>query len=281
VIVAQALREAALALGSVSETPRLDAELLMADAFGVTRSALLLTCMNDLVPTGFTERIARRAAHEPIAYITGQQEFWSLDLAVSPAVLIPRADSETLIEAALDALRDHPPQRIIDLGTGSGALLLAALTEWPDATGVGIDASTAALEIACANATALGLAGRAQMKAVDWRTPGWASACDGPFDLLLANPPYVETAAQLAPQVKAHEPHAALFAGDEGLDDYRILLPVLGDLLSADGIAIFEIGAAQRSAVTALAQASGYTAECRCDLAGHDRALILRKPCVS
>uniref|UniRef100_UPI003593EF5F N5-glutamine methyltransferase family protein n=1 Tax=Blastomonas sp. TaxID=1909299 RepID=UPI003593EF5F len=144
-IVAYALRSATQALADISDTPRLDSELLMADALGVSRSALLLGRMHDPVPSGFAPRLARRAAHEPLAYITGRQEFWGLDLVVSPAVLIPRADSETLIEAAMDVCAKCPPARILDLGTGSGALLLAALTIWPDAHGTGSDASEAAL----------------------------------------------------------------------------------------------------------------------------------------
>lgn len=275
--IASALRTAALTLADVSDTPRLDAELLMADALGVTRSTLLLTRMADAAPDTFAGHLSRRLLHEPVAYITGRQEFWSLDLAVSPAVLIPRADSETLIEAAQDALSHAPPRRILDLGTGSGALLLAALTEWPDASGVGIDASLPALEVALANATALGLGDRASLKRIDWRISGWTDQCDSPFDLVLANPPYVEADAALAPQVMAHEPHSALFAGAQGLDDYRILMPALGDLLTSNGIAILEIGAAQRSAVTALANQSGFDALCRCDLGGRDRALILRR----
>jgi release factor glutamine methyltransferase len=275
-IVASALREAAQALTTISETPRLDAELLMADALGTSRSSLLLHRMRDPQPPGFAPRLARRLAHEPVAYITGRQDFWTLTLQVSPAVLIPRADSETLIEAALDRLKDRPPQRILDLGTGSGALLLAALSIWPEARGTGIDASEAAVAVACTNAAALGLAARAQMLHADWRRPGWTDALTGGFDLILANPPYVETTATLAPQVLEHEPHSALFAGAEGMDDYQILIPALARLLTQDGIAIFEIGASQREPVSALATANGYEVQCRRDLAGRDRALILR-----
>lgn len=276
-IIAEALRDAAQALGTVSDTPRLDAELLMADCLGTDRSALLLHRMRDTVPPGFAAQLARRLAHEPVAYITGRQDFWTLDLGVSPAVLIPRADSETLIEAAIDALAERPPHHILDLGTGSGALLLAALAQWPQAKGLGVDASEAALEIARSNAKSNGLADRAEMRHADWRQAGWAAALGGPFDLILANPPYVETGAALAPQVRDHEPHSALFAGEDGLDDYRILIPALPGLLPAGGIAVLEIGASQRAAVTALAQGSGFSVHCRQDLAGHDRALILHR----
>lgn len=276
-IIADALRHAALALEPVSDTPRLDAELLMAESLGTTRSALLLNRMRDETPEGFAALLARRQAHEPVAYITGRQDFWTLTLTVSPAVLIPRSDSETLIEAAIDALKDRPPRRILDLGTGSGALLLAALAQWPDAIGTGVDASAAALEIAQANATALGFDGRARMLPGDWRQPGWTDALPGPFDLIVCNPPYVETDAALARQVAEHEPHSALFAGSDGLDDYRVLTPALPALLAEQAIAIFEIGASQRAAVSALAQGAGFDVECRPDLAGHDRALILRR----
>jgi release factor glutamine methyltransferase len=274
--IADALREAAQALDGVSETPRLDAELLMADALGTDRGQMLLMRMRDSVPGGFADRLARRQAHEPVAYILGQQDFWTLSLAVSPAVLIPRSDSETLIEAALEAFQAHPPTRILDLGTGSGALLLAALSEFPQAMGTGIDASEPALAIARANAETTGLASRAQMLHGDWRRPGWTDALPGPFDLILANPPYIESDAALAPQVMAHEPHGALFSGAEGLDDYRILIPALPVLLAPEGVAIFEIGASQRTAVSAIAAAHGFSVQCRRDLPGHDRALILR-----
>ena len=275
--IADALREAAQVLEAISETPRLDAELLMADALGIDRGQMLLLRTRDPVPEGFAERLARRRAHEPVAYITGRQDFWTLSLAVSPAVLIPRSDSETLIEAALDAFADRAPERILDLGTGSGALLLAALSEFPHATGIGIDASEPALAIARANADATGLADRAQMQPGDWRNEGWTAALPGPFDLILANPPYVESDAALAQHVSAHEPHSALFAGPEGLDDYRLLIPALPSLLAPEGVAIFEIGFSQREAVSAVAVAHGYQADCRRDLAGHDRALILRR----
>lgn len=274
--IAEALRDAAQRLAAVCDTPRLDAELLMAHCLGIGRSALLLGRMHDAVPSGFAALLARRLAQEPVAYITGWQDFWTLTLAVSPAVLIPRADSETLIEAAIEACADRPPQRVLDLGTGSGALLLAALAQWPQATGIGLDASDAALAVARANAATLGFDGRAAMLHGDWRRAGWQSALPGPFDLILCNPPYVETTAALAPQVADHEPHSALFAGIDGLDDYRLLLPALTGLLSPHSVAIFEIGAGQRGAVSALATAHGHDVLCRQDLAGRDRAVIVR-----
>jgi len=275
--VSQALRAATQALGAVSDTPRLDAELLMAHALGVDRSALLTRHMDDAEPAAFAALLARRLGHEPVAYILGRQEFWSLDLMVSPAVLIPRGDSETLIEAAIDTLAGSPPAGILDLGTGSGALLLAALHVWPQARGIGIDASAAALAIAQANADSLGLADRATLRRVDWTTPGWTAAVGSGFDLVLANPPYIAEDAVLAPMVRDHEPHAALFAGGEGLDAYRRLIPALAMLVAPGGAAIFEIGAGQYDAVAAIAGAAGWDSACRQDLAGHPRALILRR----
>jgi release factor glutamine methyltransferase len=272
--VAHALREAAAVLGATSDTPRLDVELLMAQALAVSRSELLLRHLRDPAPTAFTALLDRRIAHEPIAYILGQQEFFGLEFRVSPAVLIPRADSEVLVETAIAC---HPDAlTVLDCGTGSGALLLAVLTMLPQARGIGVDRSEAALAIAGGNAARLGLSTRARMAAVDWDQPGWADSLGGPFDLILANPPYVEADACLAPSVAAHEPAGALFAGPEGLDAYRILLPQLPALLTPDGIAFVEIGASQAEAVTALAQASGFTIKLHRDLGGRARLLELR-----
>lgn len=274
VIVRDALREAALALAGVSESPRLDAELLMAHALGATRSDLLLRHMADPVPAAFAALAVRRLAHEPVAYILGRQEFYGLDLAVSPAVLIPRGDSETLIEAARSVLDGRPPTRILDLGTGSGALLLAALSAWPRAHGTGIDRSDAALAVAASNAGALGMAERASFARADWTQAGWAGDL-GRFDLILANPPYVEDHAELAPQVRAHEPAGALFAGPDGLDDYRVLIPQLPGLLAENGLALVEIGHTQGDAVSSLAEAAGMTARLHRDLGNRPRALEL------
>ena len=276
VVVGDAIRAAATRLAPVSDTARLDAELLMAHALGLTRSDMLLRAMREPAPEGFAALIERRAGHEPVAYITGEAEFYGLTLAVTPATLIPRGDSETLIEAALEHVCEHGREqgRVVDLGTGSGALLLAMLANREGWEGVGIDASDNALAVATGNAAALGLAHRSTWYHRNWHTPGWAEDL-GTFDLVLCNPPYVEVDAQLDPQVRDHEPASALFAGPEGLDDYRVLIPQLRVLLNPDGIAILEIGAKQAEAVGALAAASGFATALRRDLAGRPRALIL------
>lgn len=267
------LRDAAARLAAVSDTPRLDAELLMAHALGVTRSAMLLQQADLAAPDGFASMVERRMGHEPVAYITGRQAFWDLELTVTPDVLIPRSDSETLIEAAAAAFAGRSgPERVLDLGTGSGALLLAALSVFPQATGIGIDASGGALAVASGNANALGFGGRSEWLHQSWRDDGWRDGL-GRFDLVLCNPPYVEDDADLAQMVSAHEPHSALFAGRDGLDDYRILIPQIPSLLAPNGIAIFEIGHSQADAVSDLARQSGLSTEMRRDLAGKPRAL--------
>jgi release factor glutamine methyltransferase len=275
VTIAQALREAAATLAPTSDTARLDAELLMARALAVSRSELLLRHTGDSVPEGFAALVRRRQAHEPIAYILGEQEFCGLAFKVTPDVLIPRGDSEVLVEAALAARPEA--RRVLDCGTGSGALLLAVLDELPEANGVGLDRSSAALAVARGNAARLGLADRANFVAADWTLAGWAADLGGQFDLILANPPYVEEAADLAPSVHAHEPHGALFAGPEGLDDYRVLIPQLPGLLAPLGVAVIEIGHAQAEAVTAIAVAVGFAATLHRDLGDRPRALEMRR----
>lgn len=264
-----ALREAAARLDSVSATPRLDAELLMAHALGIERSQMLLRQADLTVPEGFAALLERRISHEPVAYIIRRQAFWDLDLSVNRDVLIPRADSETLIEMALEGPK---PARVLDLGTGSGALLLAALSAFPQAKGIGVDASLAALAVARGNGESLGFGDRSQWVHASWRETGWSKAL-GSFDLILCNPPYVETDAELDAMVEQHEPHSALFAGPDGLDDYRILMPQIAGLLSPGGTAIFEIGHKQADAVQDLATTAGLSTELRYDLAGKPRAL--------
>jgi len=276
--VSQQLVTATQKLGAVSETPRLDAELLMAHALGISRNDMLLRARDLDVPASFAAVLERRLAHEPVAYIRGYQEFWDLTLAVTPDTLIPRGDSETLIEASIAYFSDKlPPTRILDLGTGSGALLLAALSVFQTAEGVAIDASERALAVAKGNSERLGFGEMANFLHRSWRDDEWAADL-GRFDLILCNPPYVELDADLAPQVRDHEPASALFAGVDGMEEYNILIPQLSELLSPAGIAIFEIGKGQDVAVMRLAQQNGYAAEPHRDLAGIVRAISMVNP---
>ena len=269
--ISQTLAAAARTLPG--DTARLDAELLLAHLFGVQRGTLLLDYRDRSIDDAAYEvLLARRRAGEPVAYIIGTREFWSLPLAVSPSVLIPRADSETLIERACHLFAPGLAPRILDLGTGSGALLLAALTQWPRAWGLGVDRSSAALAVARANAAALGIPPRAAFVHGDWGT-----ALAGGWDLVLANPPYVAIDASLATQVRDHEPSDALFAGVDGLDAYRALIPDLPRLLAPHGVALVEIGHDQARPVGQIARAHRLDFEVAPDLAGRDRALVLRR----
>jgi release factor glutamine methyltransferase len=263
--VREALAAAAARLAATSDTPRLDAELLMAHALGTTREAMLLDRADESAPPAFEPLVERRLRHEPIAYITGRRAFWTIDIEVGPGVLVPRPDSETLIEAAVAHFGEAGPARILDLGTGPGTLLLAALDQWPEATGLGVDATAEALGYARRNAK-----GRAEFRLGDW-----GEGIDERFDLILCNPPYVAGAAELPADVVAFEPHGALFAGGDGLDAYRALAPQLGRLLAPGGIACLEIGAGQQKAVSALMAKAGFTIESRKDLKGIVRCLVL------
>ena len=265
--VREALAEAAARLVGSSETARLDAELLMAHALGVERETLLLHRLDESAPEAFEALVERRLRSEPIAYLIGCRAFWSIELEVGPGVLIPRPDSETLIEAAIAHFGARSPQRILDLGTGPGTLLLAALDQWPDATGLGIDASETALRYARRNA----------IPRAEFRPGDWGAGLDERFDLILCNPPYVETAATLPPDVSRYEPDAALYAGADGLDAYRVLAPQLPRLLSPRGVICVEIGAGQEKAVSDLFAAQGFTIESRRDLRGIVRCLVLTR----
>lgn len=269
--IAQALRNAAERLAPVSDTPRLDAELLMAGALGMERDRLLLDPPKGAAPARFDSYVARRAAGEPVAYILGRKHFWTIALEVGPGVLIPRPDSETLLQAALDHFRATGPERILDLGTGPGTLLLAALAQWPGATGIGIDRSDKALDYARRNAEQLGLAGRCRLVLGDW-----ASGIGEQFDLILCNPPYVAATAAIGPGVAEHEPGEALFAGSDGLDAYRRIAPQIGRLLAPGGLAAIEIGFDQAETAAALFAAAGLHPTLAQDLAGRPRALLIR-----
>ncbi len=270
--VGASLIAAAARLAPHSGTPRLDAELLMAHALGVEREALLLADPDRERPPEFARLVARREAGEPVAYITGRRGFWTIELEVGPGVLVPRPDSETLIEAALSHFGEAGPRRILDLGTGPGTLLLAALDQWPQATGLGIDASETALAYARRNAERLGLSARA-----DFRRGDWAEGIGERFDLVLCNPPYVESGAGLPRDVADWEPGEALFAAADGLAEYRRLAPQIPPLLEPGGVACLELGAGQRAAVEALFKGSGLTLSSRRDLAGIERCLTLSR----
>jgi release factor glutamine methyltransferase len=267
----EALNLAAAHLAAGSATPRLDAELLMAEAMGVERDALLLSGLDREAPAGFEALVERRAAGEPVAYILGRRAFWTIELEVGPGALVPRPDSETLIEAAFEHFGKAGPHTILDLGTGPGTLLLAALDQWPGATGLGIDRSDDALAYAWANARRLGLADRATFRRGDW-----GEGLDGRFDLILCNPPYVEQGGTLPRDVVDWEPHSALFAGPDGLEEYRRLAPEIARLIAPEGIACIEIGAGQEAAVSALFSNCGLKVGSRSDLGGHIRCLTIR-----
>jgi release factor glutamine methyltransferase len=269
-IIARALDDAARQLSVTSDTSRLDAELLMAEALHIDRDKLILSPPDKKVPKRFWQMVKRRGKGEPVAYITGRRAFWNIDLHVGPGVLVPRPDSEVLIAAAIEHFDGNVPGRILDLGTGPGTLLLAALDVWPDATGIGIDVSRQALAYASANARRLGFERRLKLK-----LGNWAQGISDSFDLILCNPPYVADGAELGPGVREFEPDEALFAGETGLDAYRALAPELPSLLEAGGLAAIEIGQDQAGSVTALLARDGLEARVADDFAGRPRAVLL------
>lgn len=274
--VRQALREGAATLAEAGiESAAREARLLLAETTGLSPADLLREPERNVDRSRYLATVGRRAAREPLAYIIGWQEFWSLRFAVSPATLIPRADSETLVEAAL-AARPGGVRSILDLGTGTGCLLLSVLTECAEAWGVGIDRSPEAAALGAANARALGLADRSAFVCADW-----AAALAGRFDLVLSNPPYVRQSdiPGLMPEIARFEPGRALDGGPDGLDAYRAILPTLPRLLAPGGLAILELGIGQREAVAALAASAGFRrVSSRRDLAGVERALVIEAP---
>ena len=269
--IQRALSRATQQLARSSDTPRLDAELLMAEALHIDRDRLILAPPDRQVPKRFWDMVERRERGEPVAYITGRRAFWNIELHVGPGVLVPRPDSEVLIASAIEHFEGSKgPRRILDLGTGPGTLLLAALDVWPKARGVGVDVSRQALSYAAANARRLGFEARVKLQLGDW-----AEGIREKFDLILCNPPYVPDSAELGRGVREFEPDEALFAGAEGLDAYRVLAPQLPQLLAAGGLAAVEIGHDQAGAVTSLLARDGFGTRVATDLAGRDRALLL------
>ncbi len=272
--IAETLRDGARCLaGAGIDNPRLEARLLLAHGLGCRVEDLVRDLTARTAVSDFDHLIARRVAREPLAFILGWREFWSLRFHVSPVTLIPRPDSETVVEAAL-ALHPNPraPTMVLDLGTGTGCLLLAFLHERPGAFGVGVDRSEEAARLAHRNAFELGLTGNATFLCGDW-----AGAIGGRFDLVLSNPPYVSSAEldTLMPEVGLHEPRAALDGGNGGLIAYRAIIAALPGLLMPSGAAVLELGAGQSGAVGAIAEAYGLRVETRADLSGIARAMIL------
>ncbi|MBE0504093.1 MAG: peptide chain release factor N(5)-glutamine methyltransferase [Desulfuromonadales bacterium] len=263
--------------GKGIESGRLDAELLLAEILQLNRIGLYLNfdrLVNSDELTAFRALIERRARREPIAYILGRCEFWSLTFKVTPDVLIPRGDTETLVEAALKVL--PPDGTLLDIGVGSGAIALAIAHERFDALVEGIDLSPAALAIATENAQRLGLADKVALRSGDL----FALEDSRQYDVIVSNPPYIAVGEQptLMPEVRDFEPALALFAGTDGLDCYRALIPAARGALRDSGTLLVEVGAGQAAAVAELFVASGYAEIFTSrDLAGIERVVGGRK----
>ncbi|MSP81765.1 MAG: peptide chain release factor N(5)-glutamine methyltransferase [Alphaproteobacteria bacterium] len=275
--MARALGAAARTLGNAGvEDPRRDAQVLIGHALGVDRAVVVghpERAMSDHEVRAFEALVAGRSRRIPVAVLVGSREFWSLSFRVTADTLVPRPDSETVVSAVLDRVDRRLVRRVLDLGTGTGCLLLALLRELPEAFGVGVDRSPAAAAVAALNATNLGLAGRARFVVGDWH-----SGLRGPFDVVVANPPYIATVAiaDLVPDVARHEPRIALDGGPDGLGAYRAILPGLGRLLAPSGLAVLEVGQGQASAVAALAGADLSLVGGDRDLAGMQRCIVLK-----
>jgi release factor glutamine methyltransferase len=271
-MVAQAFRQGGL------DSPDLDARLLVGHALGLDHTALASKGERQLSAdevSAVSDLATRRLAHEPVARIVGHKEFWGLEFKVTPATLVPRPETETLVEAALAAIPDRSlALRIADFGTGTGALLLALLSEFPNAVGIGTDISISALAVARDNAVRLGVGSRAHFIACDY-----GSALRGPFDLIISNPPYIASGdiAGLDSEVRNYDPGRALDGGASGLDAYRAVLAHAGRLLAPEGIVVVELGAGQASSVAALMGKGGIAADApKPDLSGRFRALLGR-----
>jgi release factor glutamine methyltransferase len=268
---------------SAIDAAELDARILVGAALNLDLTGVI-SAANRVLTSDESFRLEdfahRRLAGEPVARILRLKEFWGLPLKLSAATLVPRPDTETVVELALEMLRagSDPERRlrIADLGTGSGAILLALLSELPDASGTGTDVSEDALQTAHSNAVHLGLAQRVGFVCCDY-----AAALSGPFELIVSNPPYIRSAdiAGLATEVRDHDPLAALDGGTDGLDAYRTLIPQAARLLAPRGVLVVEAGHGQASAIGELMTAAGLTQErpARADLAGVLRAVAGRK----
>lgn len=255
------------------DNPALDARLLIAHTLGCDRAQLVAdanrTLSNDEVAK-IDALIERRSQREPVSRIVGEREFWGLPFSLNEATLDPRADSETIIEVALK-LMPSPPARILDIGTGTGCLLLALLHEYKNATGVGVDISPRAVEMAAQNAEQLNLAGKAKFIVNDG-----LNGVNEKFDLIVSNPPYIETSVipSLMPEVKDFDPVAALDGGKTGLDFYQRLIPQLAQHLNAQGLAVFEVGQGQADSVCEIFKSAGLTNVAKHkDLSGIERCV--------
>lgn len=275
--VGQLLQQAADRLsGAGIDTARLDARLLLAEVVGLQPQALAhkphLTLTED-EESRFEALVARRFAREPVSHLLGRRGFWTLDLKVTRDTLDPRPDTETLVEAVLDGLPERGrKRRILDLGTGTGCILLALLSELGFSTGLGVDKSPAALDVARANAEAAGLAARTEFRLGDW-----GGGLDERFDIITSNPPYIPDCDidGLEPEVARYEPRLALAGGPDGLDCYRVLMPHLARLVAPDGIVALEVGMGQAADVAGLVSAAGLRVTAiRRDLAGVERCVV-------
>jgi release factor glutamine methyltransferase len=261
------------------DSAELGARMLVGAALGLDLTGLIAAAARPLTAeeaVHLEDFARRRLAGEPVARILGIKEFWGLPLQLSPATLVPRPDTETVVELALEIWRGERQLRIADIGTGSGAILLALLSERPDACGIGTDISPAALQIAAGNAARLGFAPRAAFVACDY-----AAALSGAFDLIVSNPPYIRSSeiAGLANEVREYDPPRALDGGADGLDAYRTLIPQAAHLLAPGGTLIVEAGLGQSGHIQGLMTAAGLTLERppKADLAGVPRAVAGRK----
>lgn len=263
--------------------PELDARLLVCAACGLSHETFVARpdrSVSEAEQARLAALVARRRRREPVSRILGSREFWGRDFHLGPETLDPRPDSETLVAAALEILRTEgrlgAPLHVLDLGTGTGCLLLSLLAELPRAHGVGVDVSASALVVARGNSSRLGLAPRARFV-----RGAWTAGLGGAFDVIVANPPYIpsEDIDRLAPEVARHEPRLALDGGADGLDAYRAIAPDLTRTLSEGGLALFEVGAGQAQAVARLFGTQGLAveAEARKDLAGVPRCLVVRR----
>jgi release factor glutamine methyltransferase len=275
--VAAALGSAAAVLRAAGiDAPRREARLLMQHALRLRPEALLASDnrpLDDAEATRLSVLVSRRAGREPLAYVTGVREFWSLEFAVDRSALVPRPETETVVEAVL-ARTAHLPSRprLLDLGTGSGCLLVALLSERRGATGLGIDINADAVSLARGNAARHGLDGRGSFVVADWCAPLAAR-----FDVVVSNPPYVtaEALASLAPEIACHEPRTALAGGADGYACYRRLAPQIACVLAPAGLAAIEVGAGMADEVATLFAAEGLAEiERRTDLAGIDRCVL-------